>query len=127
LTKVSSGGSVISDTSTEKRFLSKTKFTLLFAKNFYDFTIKAGLIENSGGFGMDYHFFNRKLRFSVEAFNLEKANLRVSARYDLFYGLYVTAGQQDMLDKEQTRSSYLGAGLFLTNDDLKLLLTKSPF
>lgn len=126
-TKVSSGGNVISDTSTEKRFLSKTKFTLLFAKNFYDFTIKAGLIENSGGFGMDYHFFNRKLRFSVEAFNLEKTNLRVSARYDLFYGLYVMAGQQDMLDKESTRSNYLGAGLFLTNDDLKLLLTKSPF
>jgi len=126
-TKVSSDGAVISNTQTEKRFLSKTKFTLLFAKNFYDFTIKAGLIENSGGFGMDYHLFNRKLRFSVEAFNLEKTNLRVSARYDLFYGLYVMAGQQDMLDKESTRSSYLGAGLFLTNDDLKLLLTKSPF
>ncbi|MBL7556093.1 MAG: MCE family protein [Bdellovibrionaceae bacterium] len=126
-TKVSSDGTVISNTQTEKRFLSKTKFTLLFAKNFYDFTIKAGLIENSGGFGMDYHLFNRKLRFSVEAFNLEKTNLRVSARYDLFYGLYVMAGQQDILDKESTRSSYLGAGLFLTNDDLKLLLTKSPF
>lgn len=126
-TKISSSGAVISDTQTEKRFLSKTKFTLLFAKNFYDFTIKAGLIENSGGFGVDYHLFNRKLRFSMEAFNLGKTNLRVSARYDLFYGLYVTAGQQDMLDKEQTRSSYLGAGLFLTNDDLKLLLTRSPF
>jgi phospholipid/cholesterol/gamma-HCH transport system substrate-binding protein len=126
-TTVSSGGAVISDTQTVKRYKNKTKFTLLFAKNFYDFTIKAGLIENSGGFGMDYHFFNKRLRFSFEAFNFEKANFRVSAKYDLFYGIYLIAGQQDILDKESTRSSYLGAGLFLTNDDLKLLLTKSPF
>lgn len=126
-TTVSSGGSVISDTSTVKRYKNKTKFSALFAKNFYDFTLKAGLIENSGGFGFDYHFFNKRLRFSIEAFNLEKANLRVSARYNLFHGIYLIAGQQDMLDKDNQRSSYLGAGLFLTNDDLKLLLTKSPF
>ena len=61
-TTVSSGGSVISDTSTVKRFKNKTKFTALFAKNFYDFTLKAGLIENSGGFGFDYHFLNKKLK-----------------------------------------------------------------
>lgn len=126
-TTVSSGGSVISDTSTVKRFKNKTKFSAIFAKNFYDFTLKAGLIENSGGFGFDYHFFNKRLRFSIEAFNLEKANLRVSARYNLFHGIYLIAGQQDMLDKDNQRSSYLGAGLFLTNDDLKVLLTKSPF
>ncbi|MBL7542275.1 MAG: MCE family protein [Bdellovibrionaceae bacterium] len=124
---VSSGGSVISDTQTIKRYKNKTKFTAIFAKNFYDLTLKAGLIESTGGFGIDYHLFNRKLRFSVEAFNFERANLRVSARYDLFYGIYLMAGQQDILDKESARSSYLGAGLFLTNDDLKLLLTKSPF
>lgn len=126
-TTVSSGGSVISDTSTVKRYKNKTKFSALFAKNFYDFTLKAGLIENTGGFGFDYHFFNKRLRFSIEAFNLEKANLRVSARYNLFHGIYLIAGQQDLLDKDNQRSSYLGAGLFLTNDDLKLLLTKSPF
>lgn len=126
-TTVTSGGAVISDTQTVKRFKSKTKFTAIFAKNFYDLTLKAGLIESTGGFGVDYHFFNRKLRFSLEAFNLEKANFRASARLDLFYGIYVVAGQQDIMDKDQARSSYLGAGLFLTNDDLKLLLTKSPF
>lgn len=124
---VSSGGSVISDTSTVKRYKNKTKFSALFAKNFYDFTLKAGLIENAGGFGFDYHFLNKKLRFSFEAFNLERANLRVSARYNLIHGLYLIAGQQDLLNKDNQQSSYLGAGLFLTNDDLKLLLTKSPF
>jgi phospholipid/cholesterol/gamma-HCH transport system substrate-binding protein len=126
-TTVSSGGAVVSDTSTVKRYKNKTKFSALFAKNFYDFTLKAGLIENSGGFGFDYHFLNKKLRFSLEAFNLDKANLRVSARYNLFHGVYVVAGQQDMLNKDNQQSSYLGAGLFLTNDDLKLLLTQSPF
>lgn len=124
---VTSGGAVVSDTQTVKRFKNKTKFTAFFAKNFYDLTIKAGLFENTGGFGVDYNFFNKKLRFSFEAFNFERAHLRASVKYDLFYGIYVTAGQQDILDKDGARSSYLGAGLFLTNDDLKLLLTKSPF
>lgn len=126
-TTVTSGGTVVSDTQTVKRFQNKTKFTAIFAKNFYDLTLKAGLIESAGGFGLDYHFLNRKLRFSLEAFNFERANLRFSAKYDLFYGIYLIAGQQDILDKDSARSSYLGAGLFLTNDDLKLLLTKSPF
>ncbi|MCB0370119.1 MAG: MCE family protein, partial [Bdellovibrionales bacterium] len=126
-TTVSSGGAVISDTSTIKRYKNKTKFTALFAKNFYDFTLKAGLIENSGGVGFDYHFFHKKLRLSLEAFNLDKANLRATARYNLYHGFYLVAGEQDILDKDSQRSSYLGAGLFLTNDDLKLLLTKSPF
>ena len=124
---VTSGGAVVSDTQTVKRFKNKTKFTAFFAKNFYDLTLKAGLLEGSGGFGVDYQFLNKKLRFSIEAFNFEKTNLRISARYDLFYGIYVMAGQQDVMDKDSMRSSYLGAGLFLTNDDLKLLLTKSPF
>lgn len=126
-TTVTSGGAIISDTQTTKRFKNKTKFTALFAKNFYDLTLKAGMIETSGGFGVDYHLFNRKLRFSVEAFNFARTNIRVSARYDLFHGIYITAGQQDMLNKDNKQSSYLGAGLYLTNDDLKLLLTKSPF
>lgn len=124
---VSSGGTVISDTSSKKRFYNKTKFTALYAKNFWNWTIKGGLIENTGGFGVDYFMLSRKLRFSIEAFNLQTANLRLSAKYNLYYGFYVTGGLSDALDKNEQRSGYLGAGLFLTNDDLKLLLSKASF
>lgn len=121
-------GGVTTESEQVKTFYSKTKFTLLFAKNYYDFTLRAGMIESQGGFGLDYHFFRRKLRMSLEAFNLDEPNLRAQAQYSLFHGIYLLGGMNDMLDKSGARSSYLGAGLFITNDDLKLLLSsKSPF
>lgn len=110
-----------------KTYQNKIKFTALFAKNFWDLTIKGGLIENAGGFGIDYYFFRRKLKFSVEAFDFSKTNLRSSLSYTLYRGIYLTGGINDALDKSGSRSGYLGAGLFLTNDDIKLLLTKAPF
>lgn len=114
-------------TDTQKIFYNKTKFTLLYAKNFWDWTIKGGVIENAGGAGVEYHLFRRKFHLSLEAFDLGKPNVRASAKLDLPFGLYLIGGVSDALDKTDARSGYLGAGLFLTNDDLKLLLSGSPF
>ncbi|MEQ1722335.1 MAG: MlaD family protein [Pseudobdellovibrio sp.] len=110
-----------------KTFKSKTKLTLYFAKNFFDWTIKGGLIEDTGGIGLDYHMLNQALRASVEAYDFKKLQVRASLNYKLLYGLYLTAGWNDINNKANANSAFLGAGLFLTNDDLKLLLTKSPF
>lgn len=121
------GGGAPSDYTEVKTYQNKIKFTVLFAKSFWDLTLRGGLIENSGGFGVDYHFFRRKLKFSLEAFDFSKTNLRSSLSYSVYRGVYVTGGINDALDKSGARSGYLGAGIFLTNDDLKLLLTKSPF
>ena len=106
---------------------SKTKFSLLYGMNFWDLTVRGGIIESSGGLGIDYHFFRKKLKLSVEAFDFDQTNLRLSARYEVLWGLYVLAGYDDALNNQKVQSGYLGAGLFLTNDDLKLLLTKAPF
>lgn len=121
------GGSPTNSEQT-KTYYNKTKFTLLFAKNFYDLTLRGGVIESSGGFGIDYLFFRRKLKLSMEAFEFGNLNLRAQAQYSLTHGLYVLGGMTDILDKSSRRSSYLGAGIYITNDDLKLLLSsKSPF
>ena len=109
-------------------FKSKTKFTALFGKNIYNWTFKGGLIENSGGIGIDYSPFKmHRLKFSVEAFDFEDVNVRSTISYKFRYGMYVLAGYNDMLHNTDSQSAYAGVGLFLTNDDLKLLLTKSPF
>jgi phospholipid/cholesterol/gamma-HCH transport system substrate-binding protein len=120
-------GTTISEVNTERTYFNKTKFTLLYAKNYWDWTIKGGLIENSAGVGLDYNLWKQKIAFSVEAFGLSKANLRASARIKLTHGLYLTGGISDALDKNDSRSGYFGAGLYLTNDDLKLLLSGSSF
>lgn len=121
------GGGGPADFTEIKTFQNKIKFTALFAKTFWDLSIKGGLIENSGGFGIDYHFFRHKARFTLEAFDFTKLNIRTSLSYNLYRGIYVTGGYNDLLDKGGASAGYLGAGLFLTNDDLKLLLTQSPF
>ncbi len=109
-------------------YKSKTKLTAYFAKNFYDFTVRGGLIENTGGVGFDYRMLpNRRLKASVDAFDFDNLQLRGNVSYQFKYGVYIMAGYNDILDKNNTQSVFGGAGLFLTNDDLKLLLTKSPF
>ncbi len=121
------GGTPISDVTEEKTYKSNYKVTAYFAKNFWDMTIRGGLLENTGGFGADYHFLNRQLRFSIEALDFAHLDVRPSFAYTFYHGLYITGGFVDLFNKGDRRTSYLGAGLYLTNDDLKLLLTKAPF
>ncbi len=120
-------GGVTTSSSETKTFKSKTKLTLYFAKNFFDWTLKGGLIEDTGGLGIDYQMFNQRLKASIEAYDFKAMQLRASLNYKLLHGLYLTAGHSDIYNKKDANSIYLGAGLFLTNDDLKLLLSRSPF
>jgi phospholipid/cholesterol/gamma-HCH transport system substrate-binding protein len=120
-------GSNTTEVDEVKTYKSKTKFTVLYAKNFYDLTLKGGLIENTGGLGIDYNIFSQKLVAGLEAYDFEKLRLRARLSVKLPYGFYAMAGYSDMLDKNDARSVFAGAGIFLTNDDLKLLLTRSPF
>lgn len=121
----SSGGTTTVQES--KRYESKYKFNALFAKNFYDLTVKGGIIENAGGFGLEYSLLRKRLKLSVEAFDFTNLNVRSFARYNLFSGIYVTGGGENIGSKSGKASAFVGAGLFLTNDDLKLLLSKLPF
>ncbi|MDZ4675880.1 MAG: MlaD family protein [Oligoflexia bacterium] len=123
-------------TTTKTSYHNKLKLSAQFAKNFYDMTLRAGLIENSAGAGMDYSFLNRKLKFSAEAFAFgrpEGVDLRVFAKYKFYSVFYAIIGGDDILNTKGNvlsgtgASGFIGAGLDFTNDDLKLLLTKVPF
>lgn len=115
------------DIAETKTYYSKTKFTALYAKNFWDYTLRGGMIESAGGVGLDYTFFRKKAKVSIEAFDFSKTNLKAYATYKFPYGFYLVGGYNDMMNKGGRAQAYAGAGLFMTNDDLKLLLTKSPF
>lgn len=109
-------------------YKNKVKFTALFAKNFYDFTVKAGLMENSGGVGFEYNFIPKKFKFMFDAFDFaaDQPHLRAGLRYTLLHGIYIIGGADDFVNKDEA-SGYLGAGIDLSNDDLKLLLSKVSF
>lgn len=108
-----------------KTFKNKVKFNALFAKNFYDFTVKGGIIENTGGLGVDYFLHKRDVRLSIEMFDFDETVLRAYIRYNLFKGFYFIGGGDHLADS--WRSGFIGAGLFITNDDLKFLASKVSF
>lgn len=106
----------------QRVYRNQFKFNAQFAKTFYNFTVRGGIIENSGGVGFDYHLFRERLRLTLEAYQFSSLNLRAQAQYNVYKGIYVVGGASDMLNRNDRYSGYLGAGLFLTNDDLKLLV-----
>lgn len=127
ITKTTPLGGSTAEIDEVKTYKSKTKLTAYFGKNFFNWTLRGGLFENTGGIGVDYHMFDDKLTATFDAYDFEKVQLRTMINYKILYGFYLTAGYNDILNKRDAQSVFAGAGLFLTNDDLKLLLTKSPF
>lgn len=110
-----------------KTFENDIKFNILFAKNFYDFTIKGGIIESSGGVAFDYKLFRNRLKLSIEAFEFDNLHVRAFAKYNFFKGVYLIGGGDDVFSNEGLASPFIGAGIFITNDDLKVLASKVSF
>lgn len=125
--KTTPQGGTASQIEEVKTYHSKIKISAYFGKNFFDWTIRGGIFENTGGIGVDYHMMDNKLTATFDAYDFDKVQLRTMVNYKMLYGFYLMAGYNDILNKRDAQSVFAGAGLFLTNDDLKLLLTKSPF
>ncbi len=104
------------------------RLTALFGKKFYNWTIKGGMMESRGGLGIEYNFYRNRMRFSFDAFDFDTPNVRAYLRYTFFKGRYVVGGQQYIFaNGNDNASSFIGAGLFLTNDDIKTLLSRINF
>lgn len=116
-------GGTPTTTREEKTHFDRIALTVLFGKNFYNFSIKGGIIESQGGIGLEYKFWQDRFKFQFDAFGLGNPNVRGYLRYNFFKGLYVVGGQQYIFrDGNSNPSAFVGAGLFLTNDDIKILL-----
>lgn len=125
-TRTVTTGTTSADINERRTFSNRVKWTALFAKNFYDFTVKGGLFESSGGIGVDYFFMKRDFRLSVEAFDFDDMIVRAFLRYNIFRGFYLVGGGDNLTDR-QLRSGFVGAGIFITNDDLKFLASRVNF
>jgi phospholipid/cholesterol/gamma-HCH transport system substrate-binding protein len=101
------------------------RLTALFGKKFYNWTIKGGMMESRGGVGVEYNFYRDKMRLSFDAFDFDTPNVRTYLRYSFFKGMYVVGGHQFIFaNGNDNASSFIGAGLYLTNDDIKVLLSR---
>lgn len=93
-------------------------------------TLWAGLIENTGGVQVDYSLLDKKLWFSLEAFDFGRErdldpHLRFTTQWNVFKNLYVKGGYDDPL-VDDFKSPFIGAGVRWSDDDLKYLMGSLP-
>ncbi len=118
-------------TTTSDSFKNKLKVSAIVAKRFSRLTIRGGVLESTGGVGMDYEFLKNKLSVGVDAFDFSrkdaKAHLKAFANYDIVKNLYITGGMDDILnDRQDFRTFFLGFGIKFADEDLKTLLGAVP-
>ena len=104
-------------------------FNAQIGKRYKDLVLRGGLLESTGGFGMDYLALNDKLKLSFEAFDFgsdRRAHLKAGAEYQIFKHLYLSAGWDDFISNQDNRSVYGGFAIRFEDDDLKYMLTTTP-
>ena len=111
-------------TLTEDRF----RLSLQYAKRYRFATGRIGIIENSGGLGLDFHMLNDTLAMSADIFAFDanvNPRMRLWSNYNFFSHLYIGAGVDEIWNSE-LRDIFVGFGLRFTDDDLKTIITTAP-
>ena len=106
----------------------KLKFSAMFGKRFSDLGLRGGLVENTFGVGVDYHFLDDRLKLSLDVWDFNsddpessKPRLKTTLSYAFFKFLFVQGGIDNILN-QRLSTPFGGAGLTLEDDDLKYLL-----
>ncbi|MCA9543489.1 MAG: MCE family protein [Myxococcales bacterium] len=109
---------------TEDRF----RLSLQFAKRMWFFQGRIGIIESSGGVGMDFFLFDDALELSADVFDLDAAanpRVRAMGAVRFFTHLYITGGIDDVFN-DDLRDWFIGAGVRFTDDDLVAIMAAAP-
>jgi phospholipid/cholesterol/gamma-HCH transport system substrate-binding protein len=110
--------------SSEQAFNFSAEFNRRIGKNL---VVHAGIIEGTGGGGVEYRAFKDRFRLSALAYDFtqregkDNPRLRASASLEFWKGLYAQVGMQDLANKD-TRSLFLGGGFRWKDDDIKKMV-----
>lgn len=132
-TTVDGGAATVTE---EKRARDELRFNAQIARIFGPVTLRGGLIESTGGFGLDLRPL-RQLELSGEMFDFgthDRPNLRTTGTiYPFFdpdgrypwYWLYLSGGVNNALNAEE-RDYFLGGGLRFTDEEIRGLVGLIP-
>ncbi|MBI5789637.1 MAG: MCE family protein [Candidatus Schekmanbacteria bacterium] len=112
------------ETVREEENTEKLKFSVQIAKKFYDFTLRGGLIESTGGLGIDYDpLGDDRIKFRLDAWDLgqDEPHIKFSTNFYVYERVFVNIGIDDIISSEH-QTFFVGAGLFFNDQDLKALL-----
>ncbi len=110
---------------------SQNTFTVSagFNKRLGNMVFSAGIVDGKGGGSIEMRGLNDTLRFGITAYDFTKdpslnknnPRYRVSSSYQFYKNFYVTAGVQDLANKDY-RTLFVGGGIRWKDEDLKKLL-----
>ena len=134
LTTTSFGGNTYSSDETITSYNS-LKFSAEFAKRYWFATLRFGIIENTGGLGLNLHFLDDRGEVRLDAFDFARRDpsnlravfprLRATAMYQLINHIHIQGGFDDPFNTE-LRTWFMGGILRFTDEDLRGLLAIAP-
>lgn len=112
-------------TVTRKLNKSQFKFNLQIGRRIQRLGIRAGLIESTGGVGVDYLFPDWGIRTGMEVFDYQKdagPNLRLITEIKLWNVLFTRVAGEDLVSKDGHQSATISMGLRFNDQDLAALV-----
>ncbi|MBN1282784.1 MAG: MCE family protein [Proteobacteria bacterium] len=111
---------VTTDTATVNRNALRVSAQL--AKKFYDFQVRGGIIESTGGLGIDYDKGPIGLRFSAYDFQTRygtRPHLRLTGEVKVTDNFYLLGGADDMIAQQNRPDFFFGAGFRFVDEHIK--------
>ena len=99
------------------------RFTIQLAKRIRFATFRFGIMESTGGLGLDFHLFDDRLEIATDVFAVgiaEFPRLRVRAAFEIVKKLWIVAGIDDALN--QDADFFMGLQIRFDDEDLKAIL-----
>ena len=109
---------------------SKIYFNALLGKRYQNILLRGGIIESTGGVGVDYFMNKDRWKFSADIYDFNSENdyrgnnphIDLSARYLYLKHLEFIAGIDNIINSS-AREFFLGVGVKFRDNDLKPLLS----
>ena len=101
------------------------KFNLQIGRRIQRFGLRAGLIESTGGVGIDYFFPDWGIRTGAELFDYQKdtgPNFRVFGEVKIWNVMFARVAGEDLISKNGKQSATLSVGLRFNDQDLAALV-----
>ncbi len=101
------------------------KFNLQIGRRIQRFGLRAGLIESTGGVGLDYFFPDWGIRTGTEIFDYQKdagPNVRLFGEVKIWNVMFARVAGEDLLSKTGKQSATLSVGLRFNDQDLAALI-----
>ena len=129
-TNQTTGTSVTTSTT---RSINEQRLALsaMFGKRWGDLVGRVGLIESSGGVGVDYLLFQDRLKLSLNVYGWTRPTVDSFPRTKLWFDwrfiphVYLTGGMENLLGADNSgsgRDYFIGAGVFFNDQDLRALM-----